>query len=134
MNASRNPADNILWAFKSGDIVQLDFDTGEILDTITHQQVHRANPDISIFTPRRRIHKGNWLSDPFHENDVAPLTPKLASAFPHQGRVLEVNDKGETVFEFVNTYDDAETLIMSEVRWFPEDYFSVDFNDPNLCN
>ena len=45
---------------------------------------------------------------------------------PHQGRVLEVDSDGETVFEFLNTYDERENLIISEARWFPADYFEFD--------
>ena len=52
---------------------------------------------------------------------------------PHQGRVLEVDRQGQTVFEFVNTYDEKESLNVSESRWFPMDYFDFDVTDPANC-
>ncbi len=52
---------------------------------------------------------------------------------PHQGRVLEVNTQGETVFEFVNQYNDDEILILTEARLLPLDYFKVDITNPDSC-
>jgi outer membrane protein assembly factor BamB len=52
---------------------------------------------------------------------------------PHQGRILEVSESGETVYEFLNTYDEKEMLIVSEARWFPLDYFDFDVTDKDLC-
>ncbi len=241
-----NEDDQTLWTFGSGDIEQVDLATGEVIRTITLQQIHQANSEISIFTPRRRISSGQWLSDPIHKNDIEPLPARLAGAFPmfqagdllithrstnlvfvidpqdlrikwwrsgivrrphdsdwqpdgtitiydnnmreasegndnylsdgdyvrytnitkidpksyateiiyrgendkvysgargvhqvlpngnilisspHQGRILEVTADGETVFEFLNTYDEMEMLIVSEARWFPMDYFNFD--------
>jgi len=53
---------------------------------------------------------------------------------PHQGRILEVNAAGETVFEFLNTYDEKEMLIVSEAKWFPLDYFNFDVSDKGVCD
>ena len=245
-----------LWAFGPGDIVQLELESGDILREISLQDIHNANPDISIFTPRRRVSAGRWLTDPIHKNDIEALPAHYADAFPqfksgdllmshrstnlvfvvdpdtlgikwwrsgfvrrphdadwqpngtitvydnnmrepidgndaslddfsnpknlryskivqidpqtyasniiyhgkldgfysgargvhqvlpngnilisspHQGRVLEVTSSGETVFEFLNTYDEKEMLIISEARWFPLNYFNFDITDPGLC-
>ena len=250
---SLDKEDNTLWAFGPGDTMQLDLANGEVLREISLQDIHNANPDVSIFTPRRRISAGQWLADPIHKNDLEPLPSEMAAAFPqfepgdllithrstnlifvmdpddlkvkwwrsgivrrphdadwqpdgtisiydnnmrepvegndgamddlnvtryskivsidpktyeswvaydgardnfysgargmhqvlpngnilitspHQGRIIEVDSKGDTVFEFLNTYDDKEMLILSEVRWLPEDYFSFDVTDPTVC-
>ena len=249
-----NEDDNTLWAFGPGDMMQLDLATGEVLKEIKLGDVHAANPDISIFTPRRSISGGRWLNDPIHKNDIEPLPARMAGAFPmfepgdllvthrstnlvfvmdpddlaikwwrsgivrrphdadwqpdgtitiydnnmretvegndgglpesdvtryskitridpetyqtdilydgnlddfysgargvhqilpnghilisspHQGRVLEVDPQGETVFEFLNTYDEKEMLILAEARWFPPDFFDFDVTDPSICN
>ena len=248
-----NEDDQSLWAFGPGDIVQLGLETGEILRQFTLRDIHLANPDVSIFTPRRSISTGQWLHDPIHKNDIEPLPSRLSGAFPmfesgdllivhrstnlvfvidpddlrikwwrsgmvrrphdadwqpdgtitiynnnmreavegndgalvdgidsrfsqivrinpasyqseviydggiedfysgargvhqvlpnnnilisspHQGRVLEVTSEGETVFEFLNTYDEKEMLIVSEARWFPLDYFNIDITNKELC-
>ena len=47
----------------------------------------------------------------------------IAISSPQQGRVFEVDESGEVVFEFVNRYDDKRTLIVSELLTLPLDYF-----------
>ena len=243
-----------VWGFGPGDITQVDINSGEILREFSIKEIHKANPEKSIFNHRRRISIGQWLHDPIHKNDIEVLSPGMASAFPmfeagdllivhrststvfvidqqdlkikwwrtgfvrrphdadwqpdgtitvydnnmrepvegndngledldyvryskimridpasyiddvlyhggqdnfysgargvhqvlpngnilitspHQGRVLEVDAAGETVFEFVNTYDAKESLNISEARWFPLDYFDFDVTDSSICN
>lgn len=50
-----------------------------------------------------------------------------------QGRVFEVDQKGEIVFEFLNVYDaeSAKTLRLSNARYLPTDYF--DFEEHPTC-
>ena len=46
---------------------------------------------------------------------------------PDQGRVFEVNSKGEITFEFLNIYGDKdEYLTLSEALFLPTDYFTED--------
>ena len=42
---------------------------------------------------------------------------------PQQGRVFEVNAKGEVVFEFVNRYDDQHSMLVSELVTLPTGHF-----------
>ena len=48
---------------------------------------------------------------------------------PQQGRVFEVNAKGEVVFEFVNRYDKDNALLVSELIALPLDYFGDSLNE-----
>ncbi|MFP4532068.1 MAG: arylsulfotransferase family protein [Desulfobacterales bacterium] len=43
-----------------------------------------------------------------------------------QGRVLVVNPRDETVFEFINSYSGDEVLFVSEAIWVPHDFFDFD--------
>jgi len=43
-----------------------------------------------------------------------------------QGRVLITDPDGETVFEFLNRYDEKKALLVSEAMWLPRDYFNFD--------
>jgi hypothetical protein len=61
----------------------------------------------------------------------ASPSSKIVIMPPHQGRFSEVNVAGETVFEFLNTCDEKEMLIMPGVKWMPLDYFDV--TDKSLC-
>jgi hypothetical protein len=242
-----------IWGFGPGDIEEIDYKKGEVIRAISIKDIQKANLGNSIFTSRRNISSGSWLPDPIHKNDIEPLTPRFADAFPmfdagdllmthrstsmvfvvdqetleikwwrtgftrrphdadwnadgtitvydnnmrepvegndgylddlgstrysrimqidpatfetnvlydgskdnfysgargvhqllpngntlitssYQGRVLEVSPSSETVFEFVNTYDEKDSLSVSAARWFPEDYFSFDVTDQSLC-
>lgn len=66
------------------DIYKIDGDTGEILQSITMRQILLANPILGIFEARRRdfFEGREWLTEPFHANDVDPLTADVAAAFP----------------------------------------------------
>lgn len=52
-----------------------------------------------------------------------------------QGRVLIVNPRGETVFEFINQYDNkGNTLLLSEAIWVPQDFFRFNVREKhNQC-
>ncbi|MGM0540500.1 MAG: arylsulfotransferase family protein [Thermodesulfobacteriota bacterium] len=43
-----------------------------------------------------------------------------------QGRIMIVNDQGETVFEFFNRYNEDRVLLLSEAVWIGEDFFDFD--------
>ena len=63
---------------------KIDPKTGDILQSISMEDVITANPDLGIFSTRA-AHSSNgrqWLDDPFHGNDVEPLLPDMAAAFP----------------------------------------------------
>ncbi len=244
-----------IWSFGSEDMMNLDPETGEVLQTISLTDVRLANPELSIFSPRRDLRHGKWHYDPIHKNDIEALSGDDAVSFPnfsagdllvshratnlvfvfspttlkvkwwragqtrrqhdpdwqsggvftvfdnnllenyaedwdgylpdgnegrysriweinpddfsaeiiydgkrdnmysgerskhqllpngnflvtsaHQGRVLEVTSQGETVFEFLNTYDDEQNLILSEAIWLPMDYFDDSFANAPECN
>ncbi|MEM9435435.1 MAG: arylsulfotransferase family protein [Pseudomonadota bacterium] len=83
---------------------EVDLETGEVLRDISIFDVNEANPDINPLELRRlhndaqgnlqresvnlRGFPGKWMSDYFHLNDVDPLPPSLADAFPQ----FEVGD------------------------------------------
>lgn len=43
-----------------------------------------------------------------------------------QGRIMIADRNGETVFEFLNKYDEEKTLQVSEAVWVPKDFFDFD--------
>ncbi|MFP4000233.1 MAG: arylsulfotransferase family protein, partial [Desulfobacterales bacterium] len=43
-----------------------------------------------------------------------------------QGRIMVVNQEGETIFEFINSYSGGEVLLVSEAVWVPRDFFDFD--------
>jgi hypothetical protein len=43
-----------------------------------------------------------------------------------QGRVLEVNAAGETVYEFINRYQDGENLALTDAIHLPESFLNLD--------
>lgn len=72
--------------------VQLDLATGTVRDEIGVGAMMAANPRLGLFELGRFDHSkvktnaagiiGTWMNDPFHFNDVDPLTPAMADAFP----------------------------------------------------
>ncbi len=244
---------NGVWSVKDDSVVHLDLTSGAVTREISLNDIHLANPDIAVFTPRRSLRVSKWYHDPVHLNDVEPLRPALADSFPmfaagdlllsyrslnliavvdpqtrvikwwrsgislrqydvdwerdgtisiydnnrrenrnstdnrltdletrysrilkidpasmdvsvifdgkqenfynakhgkhqvlpdgnilisspEQGRFFEVNREGQTVFEFVNLYDESQVLKVSEAKWLPLDFFSVDFGDDLSCD
>jgi len=55
--------------------MQLDLETGQVLREIDLRDVHAANPEISIFTPRRSVSTGQWLNDPIHKIVTESIQP-----------------------------------------------------------
>ncbi len=250
---SYQSSSDTLWTFGPKDMEEIDRETGKLLRTISFVDMHRANPDLAIFTPRRDHSRGRWLQDPVHKNDIEPLPEELASAYPmfeagdllishrstnlifvmdpktlkikwwrsgqwrrqhdpdwhpsgtisiydnnmrdlateqiqildsevprysqfwridpasyvaekiysgerdnfysgargdhqvlpngnilftspYQGRILEVTPDGETAYEFVNQYDEKQSLTVTDVKWLPLDYFNFDISENNQCD
>ena len=54
---------------------------------------------------------------------------------PQQGRIFEVNQKGEIVFEFLNVYEQTHkvNLLVSEGKWLDPNYFDFDPLHPPSC-
>ena len=73
-----------------------------------------------------------FYSSKFGKHQVLPDGNILISS-PEQGRIFEVSREGETVFEFVNRFDESRVLKVSEAKWLPENFFTVDFNTDLGC-
>ncbi|WP_309381544.1 arylsulfotransferase family protein [Cerasicoccus frondis] len=76
-----------LWTFKVYDLVRLSADTGEVLEQIEYRkEMLPANmSDTDLFgVPTVDSPRGSAMpqGDPLHPNDVEPLPPELAEAFP----------------------------------------------------
>lgn len=87
-------------AFAPGDpaappqtgLVRLDATTGKVLDEISLEQLVAANPGLGLFELARKDENavetnsaeviGEWATDPMHFNDIEPLPPEMAAAFP----------------------------------------------------
>jgi len=81
-----------VWTFNAEDAVaQVSVGDGEVLREIEIEDVIAANPMIDILEIRRKHYnalgtnarstKGEWMPDPFHFNDVDPLSATLAKKF-----------------------------------------------------
>ena len=53
---------------------------------------------------------------------------------PEQGRILEVDKSGETVFELVNRVDKDRVFKISEARWRPPHVFDDAFHETRKCH
>ena len=63
-------------------ISKLNVYTGKLLKTITFDEIIEANPDTDLLTNRQKPDNMRWFKDPWHPNDVEPLTPVMANVFP----------------------------------------------------
>jgi len=67
--------------------------------------------------------KDNFYSNIRGKHQVLPNGNILITS-SMQGRILIVNPQGETVFEFINEYDNkGNTLLISEAKWLPLEFF-----------
>lgn len=66
------------------DMVRVRLSDGEIVKRVTLQDVLAANPDTDILgiLQTNGLFESTWLNNPFHANDVDPLQPEMADAFP----------------------------------------------------
>ncbi len=69
---------------------RIDPASGEVIQSISMAELVWANPDLGIFSPRSEHYAQGrqWQGDPFHVNDLEPLLPEMADAFP----MFEVGD------------------------------------------
>ncbi len=70
----------------------------------------------------------NFYSSIRGNHQVLPNGSILITS-PKQGRVLLVNSEEKTVFEFLNRYDEDQTLLVSEALWVPKDFFDFELKD-----
>ncbi|MCI0554050.1 MAG: arylsulfotransferase family protein, partial [Anaerolineae bacterium] len=100
--------------------------TGSILGGSNIIEIDPVNGQTTLKYGSRPTQKmfSNFRSK--HQNlfDVGG-NPSILITESEAGRVLEVNHKGDIVWEFINRYDDNEIAIMNEAIRYPEDYFAV---------
>lgn len=104
------------WTFggKQGQVhpvlTLIDADSGKILKTIDMADVERANPGLFIFDLRAVVFNDN--DDATHPNDIDPLPPELAEAFP-------MFEAGDLALSYRTTNQilvvDPDTL---KVKWY----------------
>ncbi|MEO1656497.1 MAG: arylsulfotransferase family protein [Pseudomonadota bacterium] len=86
-----------VWSLRADSLtldhfVEIDVATGDIVRSISTDDIIAANPEIDILEIRQ-VHAnevssnpgsipGDWLHDPFHHNDLEPLPASLVGAFP----------------------------------------------------
>ncbi len=102
-------------------------------DTVRYSRIWKIQPE--QFSAEI-IYDGkldNMYSGERSKHQVLPNGNILITS-AHQGRILEVTPEGNTVYEFLNRYDDKQNLILSEAKWLPGNYFDVDFSDRSQCN
>jgi hypothetical protein len=85
--------DRFLWGVGADNRLQkVDAGSGRIVQTISPDHLRRANPHLTVLDMRRlddnrlgenaRRDTDAFLADPYHINDVEPLTPAMAENFP----------------------------------------------------
>lgn len=112
-----------VWTFSDGHkIAQVNVINGKTMREFTTTQIIAANPMIDILEIRRehlnemgensKFSPGNWLTDPFHFNDVDPLPSDIADRFEgfEAGDLLISARSLNLVFVL-----DPETL---EIKWW----------------
>jgi hypothetical protein len=62
-------------------LVNIDASSGNIKRTIFMKDIVNANQDIDIFAIRQNDPREEWMTDPWHPNDVEPLPASYAAAF-----------------------------------------------------
>ncbi|MFO8033246.1 MAG: arylsulfotransferase family protein [Desulfohalobiaceae bacterium] len=74
----------------------------------------------------------NFYSSVRGKHQILPDGRMLITS-SQQGRVMMVNQKGETVLEVINKYSNEEALLVSEAVWLPEGFFDFD-PQKSKCN
>lgn len=72
-----------------------------------------AAPDQHMYTNSRGKHQTL-------ENGNVLVTETQA------GRIFEIDDRGDVVWEFINRFDEDNVAFVNEARRYPEDYFTVE--------
>jgi hypothetical protein len=71
-----------IWVVDDYNLARIDRRNGEILQSLTLNDIHLANPDVAVFTARRGLRLSSWHNDPVHLIDVEPLAQSLSEKFP----------------------------------------------------
>jgi outer membrane protein assembly factor BamB len=164
---SYNPDDGTVWTLQSDGaetaretpvnegappraFVQLDAKSGRIVRRFTVRQIMDANPKVTIFDIRhidlalvQTNAKGAlpfWAPEPFHFNDVEPLTAAMASAFPQfaPGDLLISSRNLNALFVLdpktlqIKWYTVGATLRQHDPDWRPDGTISVFDNRMDL--
>ena len=77
--------------------------------------------------------KDNFYSNIRGKHEILPNGNILITS-SMQGRIMIVNSAGETLFEFINPYDEkGNVLTLSESIWLPNDFFSFNVHTDHRC-
>ena len=101
-----------IWTFGEHDMMELDPQTGNVVRTISLNDIHLANPSLSLFTPRRNLRDGVWHYDPIHKNDIEALETghSIGQTLFEPGDLLVSHRATNLLFVF-----DPDTL---KIRWW----------------
>jgi hypothetical protein len=78
-----DPNDGNLWTISRDSLLKLNSKDGAVMKNITWDDIHKANPDIAVFTPRRSLRTGVWYHNPIGLVDVEALSAQLSGNFPN---------------------------------------------------
>ena len=113
--------------------------TGTI--TLYNNNMHRQTSSIieinpTLYTQHELFDgsKGQFYSWMRGKHQLLPNGHLLITS-PQQGRIFEVNQKGEIVFEFLNVYEQTHkvNILVSEGKWLDLNYFDFDPLHPPSC-
>ena len=107
--------------------------------TVYNNNMHRGHSQIIKIDPK--TYKTSVIYDGRGENFYTWMRGKhqvlanghIAITSPQQGRVFEVNQQGEVVFEWINRYDEQRALIVSEIIHLDEDFFELPLDQLSQC-
>ncbi len=73
-----------VWTWRDHEILKVGIENGEVLRKIDFGDLDRANLDLDLFKIRQKdgADASTWSHDPHHPNDVEPLLPADATAYP----------------------------------------------------
>ena len=107
--------------------------------TVFNNNMHRGHSEIIKIDPK--TYQTKVIFDGRVENFYTWMRGKhqvldqghIAITSPQQGRVFEVDQEGQVVFEWINRYDDQRALIVSELVHLKEDFFNIPLEDLAQC-
>lgn len=102
--------------------------------TVYDNNMHRSPSRIVAISPQtfqtEVLANGTDLDFYSWNRGKHQITPggNLLITIPNQGRVIELDQDGEIVFEFLNSFDQGsnENLLVSEALYLPEDFFEFE--------
>lgn len=99
--------------------------------SIYNNNSDRGRSNILVVDPangevRRRFTKTTpqFYSYAMGKHDQIPGGAVLVTV-PSEGRVLELNNQGEVLMEYNNTYNNTHNAIIVNASWLPKDYFTA---------